>query len=101
MIEKDIVTSVEKEYKKIEEEREPKSGRFNKEEFEEQLYIELGKQIGRRYVKRGVLVVPQSDNIKKMSEEEKLKFNFSSFLFKIIFLLFLLTYLKHLLVLID
>ena len=74
MIEKDIVTSVEKEYKKIEEEREPKSGRFNKEEFEEQLYIELGKQIGRRYVKRGVFVVPQSDNIKKMSEEEKLKF---------------------------
>ena len=74
MIEKDIVTSVEKEYKKIEEEREPKSGRFNKEEFEEQLYIELGKQIGRRYEKRGVFVVPQSDNIKKMSEEEKLKF---------------------------
>ena len=39
--------------------------------------------------------------IQELKKEEKLNFNFSSFLFKIIFLLFLLMYLKHLLVLTD
>ena len=74
MIEKDIASEVENEYKKIEEEKQPKEGRFNKEEFETQLYRELGKQIGIRYEDTGVFIIPQSDNIKKMNEEQKTKF---------------------------
>lgn len=74
MIEKDIATNVENEYRKIEEERQPKKGRFNKEEFETQLYKELGKQIGIKYEDTGVFIIPQSKNIKKMDEEQKTKF---------------------------
>lgn len=74
MIEKDIASEVENEYKKIEEENQPKEGRFNKEKFETQLYNELGKQIGIRYEDTGVFIIPQSDNIKKMDEEQKTKF---------------------------
>ena len=74
MIKNNLVTDVEKEYKKIEEERQPKEGRFKKEEFETQLYRELGKQIGIRYEDTGVFIVPQSDNIRNMNEEQKNKF---------------------------
>lgn len=74
MIEKDIASEVENEYKKIEEENQPKEGRFNKEKFETQLYNELGKQIGIRYEETELFVIPQSDNIKKMNEEQKTKF---------------------------
>ena len=74
MIEKDIATDVENEYRKIEEERQPKKGRFKKEEFETQLYKELGKQIGIKYEDTGVFIIPQSKNIKKMDEEQKTKF---------------------------
>ncbi len=74
MIEKDIATDVENEYRKIEEERQPKKGRFSKEEFETQLYKELGKQIGIKYEDTGVFIIPQSKNIKKMDEEQKTKF---------------------------
>ena len=74
MIEKDIATEVETEYKKIEENQHPKNGRFSKKEFETQLYKELGKQIGIRYEDTGVFIIPQSNNIKKMDEEQKNKF---------------------------
>ena len=74
MIEKDLATEVETEYKKLEEERQTKERRFKKEEFETQLYKELGKQIGIRYEDTGVFIVPQLDNIKKMDEEQKNKF---------------------------
>ena len=74
MIEKDIATDVENEYRKIEEERQTKKGRFKKEEFETQLYKELGKQIGIKYEDTGVFIIPQSKNIKKMDEEQKTKF---------------------------
>ena len=74
MIEKYIASEVENEYKKIEEKNQPKEGRFNKEKFETQLYNELGKQIGIRYEDTGVFIIPQSDNIKKMDEEQKTKF---------------------------
>ena len=74
MIEKDIASEVENEYKKIEEENQPKEERFNKEKFETQLYNELGKQIGIRYEDTGIFIIPQSDNIKKMDEEQKTKF---------------------------
>lgn len=74
MIEKDLATEVEKEYKKLEGENKPKKGRFSKEEFETQLYRELGKQIGIRYEDTGVFIVPQSDNIRNMNEEQKNKF---------------------------
>ena len=74
MIEKDIATDVENEHRKIEEERQPKKGRFKEEEFETQLYKELGKQIGIKYEDTGVFIIPQSKNIKKMDEEQKTKF---------------------------
>ena len=74
MVANDIATSVEKEYKKIEEERKPKRGRFDKEEFKEKIYTELGKQIGRRYASTRVFIGPQSENIKNMSQEQKEKF---------------------------
>ena len=74
MIKNNLATDVEKEYKKIEEERQTKERRFKKEEFETQLYKELGKQIGIRYEDTGVFIVPQLDNIKKMDEEQKNKF---------------------------
>lgn len=74
MIEKDIATNVENEYRKIEEERQIKKGRFNKEEFETQLYRKLGKQIGIRYEDTGVFIIPQSNNMKKMNKEQKTSF---------------------------
>lgn len=74
MIEKDIATDVENEYRKIEEERQAKKGRFNKEEFETQLYKELGKQIGIKYEDTGVFIIPQSNNMKNMNEEQKTSF---------------------------
>ncbi len=74
MIEKDIATDVKNEYKKIEEEQQSKKGRFIKEEFETQLYKELGKQIGIRYEETGAFIIPQSNNIKKMNEEQKNRF---------------------------
>lgn len=73
MIENDIASTVEEEYQKIEEEQ-PIKGRFNKKEFETQLYKELGKQIGIRYEDTGVFIIPQSENIKKMDKEQKEKF---------------------------
>lgn len=74
MIEKDIATDVKNEYKKIEEEQQSKKGRFIKEEFETQLYKELGKQIGIRYEETGAFIIPQSNNIKKMNEEQRNRF---------------------------
>ena len=74
MVEKDIATDVENEYRKIEEERQAKKGRFNKEEFETQLYKELGKQIGIKYEDTGVFIIPQSNNMKNMNEEQKTSF---------------------------
>lgn len=74
MIEIDIASIVEKEYRKIEKEKETKKGRFNKKEFKEQILEELGKQIGIKYGETGIFIVPQSENIKKIDEEEKTKF---------------------------
>ena len=74
MIEKDLPSAVENEYNKIEEERKIKKDRFNKEEFKQQVLAELGKQIGIKYEETGIFIVPQSENMKKMNEEEKTKF---------------------------
>lgn len=74
MIEKDLPSAVENEYNKIEEDRKIKKDRFNKEEFKQQVLAELGKQIGIKYEETGIFIVPQSENIKKMNEEEKTKF---------------------------
>ena len=74
MIENDLPSAVEKEYLKIEDEREKKKNRFDKEKFNQQILLELGKQIGIKYEETGIFVVPQSRNLKKLNEEEKTKF---------------------------
>ena len=73
MIEKGLASIVEDEYNKIEEER-TKKGRFDKEKFEQQLFAELGKQVGIRYEETGVFIVPQSRTLKNMNEDAKTNF---------------------------
>ncbi len=74
MIERDMVSTVEKEYKKIEDNGEIKEGRFKKEELKKLLLIELAKNISVKYEESGVFVIPQSDNMKKINEEEEKTF---------------------------
>lgn len=71
MIERNLPSTVEREYKKIESERIPKAGRFNKKEFEKLILEELGKKVGIKYEETGVYIIPQSENLKKIDEEEK------------------------------
>lgn len=70
MVEIDMASKVENEFRKIEEERKEKEGRYNKEQFKKQILEEIGKQIGIKYEETGVFVVPQSENMKKINEDE-------------------------------
>lgn len=74
MIEKDLPTIVEKEFKLIEEEKGVKPNRFNKIEFKKLILDELGKQIGIKYTETGVFIVPQSKKLKEITDEEKMEF---------------------------
>lgn len=74
MIEYDLPTMVEQEYKRIEENQKKKEGRFNKKELKEQILVEMGKDIAYKYGETGVFIIPQSENMKKIDREEEEKF---------------------------
>ncbi len=74
MIEYDLPTMVEQEYKRIEENQKKKEGRFNKKELKEQILVEMGKDIAYKYDETGVFIIPQSENMKKIDREEEEKF---------------------------
>lgn len=74
MIEYDLPSMVEQEYKKIEENQKKKEGRFNKKNLKEQILVEMGKDIAYKYDETGVFIIPQSENIKKIDREEEEKF---------------------------
>lgn len=74
MIEYDLPTMVEQEYKRIEENQKKKEGRFNKKELKEQILVEMGKDIAYKYGETGVFIIPQSENMKKIGREEEEKF---------------------------
>lgn len=74
MIEYDLPTMVEQEYKRIEENQKKKEGRFNKKELKEQILVEMGKDIAYKYDETGVFIIPQSENMKKIDREEEEEF---------------------------
>jgi len=74
MVERDLVSTVEREYNKIEDSNQPKEGRFKKQELKIQILIELAKKIAKKYEESGIFVIPQSDNMKKINEEEEKNF---------------------------
>ena len=74
MIERDLVSTVEREYRKIEDSGQIKEGRFKKEELKKLVLIELAKKISAKYEESGIFVIPQSDNMKKINEEEEKTF---------------------------
>lgn len=74
MFERDLVSTVEREYNKIEDSNQPKEGRFKKQELKIQILIELAKKIAIKYEESGIFVIPQSDNMKKINEEEEKNF---------------------------
>ena len=71
MIENDLPSIVEQEYKKIEENEGNKEGRFNKKELKEQILIEMGKNIADKYDETGIFIIPQSENMKGIDKEEE------------------------------
>lgn len=71
MIERDLVSTVEREYKKIEDNGQVKEGRFKKEELKKLILTELAKKISVKYEELGIFVIPQSENMKKITDEEE------------------------------
>lgn len=71
MIEKDLASAVETEYRKIEEERKTKEGRFDKKGLKIQILVEMGKNIAYKYDETGVFIIPQSKNMKKIDKDEE------------------------------
>lgn len=71
MIEYDLPSMVEQEYKKIEENEGDKEGRFSKKELKKQILIEMGKNISYKYDETGVFIIPQSENMKGIDKEEE------------------------------
>lgn len=74
MVERDLVSTVEREYNKIEDSNQPKEGRFKKQKLKIQILIVLAKKIAKKYEESGIFVIPQSDNMKKINEEEEKNF---------------------------
>lgn len=74
MIKKDLVSLVEKEYKKIEDDRGNKEGRFDKKGLKIQILIEVSKTIAKKYDEAGVFIIPQSENMKKINKDEEKMF---------------------------
>lgn len=71
MIENDLPSMVEEEYKKIEENEGNKEGRFDKKGLKIQILIEMGKNIAYKYDETGVFIIPQSENMKGIDKEEE------------------------------
>ena len=71
MIEYDLPSMVEQEYKKIEENEGNKEGRFDKKGLKIQILIEMGKKIADKYDETGVFIIPQSENMKDIDKEEE------------------------------
>lgn len=74
MIENDLPSIVEQEFKKIEDNEGKKEGRFNKKGLKEQILVEMGKNIAYKYDETGVYIIPQSKNMKAIDNEEEEKF---------------------------
>lgn len=74
MIEYDLPSMVEQEYKMIEENAKKKEGRFNKEELKEQILIEMAKKIAYKYDETGIFIIPQSKNMKAIDKAQEEKF---------------------------
>lgn len=71
MIEEDLPNKVLREYKKIEEKEGEKEGRINKTELRKQILDEMARIVAYKYKETEVFVIQQSDNMKKISKEEK------------------------------
>ena len=71
MIEDDLPSMVEQEYKKIEEKEGKKEGRFDKKELKKQILIEMGKNIAYKYDEAGVFIIPQSKNMIDIDKDEE------------------------------
>lgn len=72
MFEKDIASKVESEYRKIEQERGVKEDRFDKSMLRKQILSEIAKDVGYKYQKDDrAFIVPQSENMRKISNEEE------------------------------
>lgn len=71
MIEYDLSSMVENEYKNIEEQEGKKEGRFSKKALKEQILTEMGKNIADKYDETGIFIIPLSENMKNIDKEEE------------------------------
>ncbi|MBQ2938562.1 MAG: hypothetical protein IJE05_06820 [Clostridia bacterium] len=71
MIEVDLPNKVSQEYKKIEETEGEKGDRINKTKLRKQILDEMARIVAYKYKETEVFVIQQSDNMKKISKDEK------------------------------
>lgn len=74
MIENGLPDMVEKEYIMLEEKGEEKTDRFSKTKLTQLILDKMANDIVRKYKEIGILAIPQSENMKKLSSEEERSF---------------------------
>ena len=72
MFERNLPGLVKEEFKKIEKaEKVIKPNRYNEEEFRKQILNEIGKNVGYKYRKSKAFIIPQSEQMQKISKSEE------------------------------
>lgn len=71
MIESGLPEMVEKEYQMLEEKGEGKPDRFSKTKLTQLILDKMANDIAKKYREIGIIAIPQSDHMKKLSSEEE------------------------------
>lgn len=71
MIESDLPSVVEEEFKKIEENHGKKEERFDKSKLKIRILREMARDIAYKYKESEIFAIPQSDNMKELKEDEE------------------------------
>lgn len=74
MIESGLPEMVEKEYQMIEEKGEEKPDRFSKTKLTQLILDKMANDIAKKYGEIGIIAIPQSEYMKKLSSEEEKSF---------------------------
>lgn len=74
MIESGLPEMVEKEYQMLEEKGGEKRDRFSKTKLTQLILDKMANDIAKKYGEIGIIVIPQSENMKKLSLEEEKSF---------------------------
>lgn len=74
MFEKNLPAKVKEEFKKIEEKEGQKEGRYKEDELKGLILDKIAQNVAAKYKKSGIFVIPQSGNMKALSDDEINKF---------------------------